>query len=106
MALSRMVKQAELIGFDLPDDAFEALRSGDAAAFAAPRPILVEYAEKLPGARVVEEGYAINRVGIAVAKQRQDLLSFATDFIAEAKASGLIARLIAEAGLRGFQVTS
>ncbi len=106
MALSRMVKEAELIGFDLPDDAFAALRSGDAAAFAAPRPILVEYADKLPGARVLEDGYGINRVGIAVAKQRADLLSFATDFIAEAKASGLIARLIAEAGLRGFQVTS
>jgi polar amino acid transport system substrate-binding protein len=106
MALTRMVKRAELLGFDLPDDAFAALRSGDAAAFAAPRPILVEYAEQLPGARVLEEGYGINRVGIAVAKQRADLLSFATDFIAEAKSSGLIARLIAEAGLRGFQVTS
>ncbi len=106
MALSRMIKHAELIGFDLPDDAFAALQSGDAAAFAAPRQILVEYAQKLPGARVLDEGYGVNRVGLAVAKHRQGLLSDLTKFVDEAKASGMIARLIAEADLRGFRVAS
>jgi polar amino acid transport system substrate-binding protein len=104
MALTRLVKHAELIGFDLPDDSFAALASGKAEAFAAPRPILVDYAEKLPGSRVLEEGYGINRVGIAVAKQRAGVLSFCSDFVDEAKADGLIARLIAEAGLHGFEV--
>src|ERR1700761_2786406 len=103
MALTRLVKQAELIGFDLPDDSFAALTSGKVEAFAAPRPILVDYAEKLPGSRVLDEGYGINRVGIAVAKERADMLSYCSDFVGDAKASGLIAGFIAEAGLRGFQ---
>ncbi len=106
IALTRMAKHAELVGFDLPDEAFAALTSGNANVFAAPRPILDEYAEKLPGSRVLDEGYGINRVGMAVAKHRQSLLSYLTEFVNEAKTSGLIARLIAEAGLRSLQVAS
>ncbi|HUI11831.1 MAG TPA: transporter substrate-binding domain-containing protein [Xanthobacteraceae bacterium] len=106
MALSRMAKHAELIGFDLPDDAFAALQNGKAAAFAAPRQILVEYAERLPGSRVLDEGYGINRVGMAVAKHRHGLLSYLTEFVDEANASGLLARLITDAGLHGFDAAS
>jgi polar amino acid transport system substrate-binding protein len=104
MALTRMVKHAELVGFDLPDDTFNALRDGKAEAFAAPRQILVEYSEKLPGSRVLDEGYGVNRVGIAVAKHREGLLSYLTEYVEEAKTSGLIARLIGDAGLSGFKV--
>ncbi len=104
MALTRMVKHAALVGFDLPDDTFDALRDGKAEAFAAPRQILVEYSEKLPGSRVLDEGYGVNRVGIAVAKHRTGLRAYLADFVDESKASGLIARLIAGADLRGFEV--
>ena len=104
MALTRMAKHAALIGYDLPDDAFAALVSGKVEAFAAPRPILVDYGEKLPGSHVLDEGYGINRVGMAVAKHRTGLLSYVSEFVDEAKASGLIGRFIAEAGLNGFRV--
>ncbi len=109
MALTGMVKHAELVGFDLPDDTFDALRGGKAEAFAAPRPILVDYAAKLPGSRVLDEGYGVNRVGIAVAKHRAGLRSYFSQFVEEAKASGLIGRLIENRGLgdrRGFRVGS
>lgn len=109
MALTRIVKHAELIGFDLPDDAFELLRSGNADAFAAPREILVDYSGKLPGSRVLDESYGVNRVGIAVAKHRDGILSTCTEFVEHAKASGLIARIIENGGLggrRGFRVGS
>ena len=77
--------------------------TANAEAFAAPRQILVEYAERLSCSRVLDEGYGVNRVGIAVAKHRDGLLSYLTEYVEEAKASGLIERLIAEADLRGFQ---
>lgn len=104
MALTRLAKQAELVGFDLPDDAFAALVSGNAQAFAAPRQILDDYAERLPGSRVLAQGYGVNRVGIAVAKHRTGLRAYFSEFVENAKASGLIGRFIAEAGLSGFQV--
>ncbi len=109
MALTRMVKHAELVGFDLPDDTFDALRDGNAEAFAAPRQILVEYSERLPGSRVLDEGYGVNRVGMAVAKHRPGLLSYLAEFVEDAKASGLIARFIEKGGLggpRGFRAGS
>lgn len=109
MALTRMIKNAELVGFDLPDDTFNALRDGKADAFAAPRQILVEYSERLPGSRVLDEGYGVNRVGMAVAKHREGLLSYLTEYVEEAKASGLIARIIENGGLggrHGFRVGS
>jgi len=109
MALTRMAKHAELVGFDLPDDTFDALRDGNAEAFAAPRQILLEYSEKLPGSRVLDEGYGVNRVAIAVAKHRPGLLSYCSEFVEDAKASGLFARIIencALGGPRGFRAGS
>ena len=109
MALTRMVKHAAHVGFDLPDDTFNALRDGNADAFAAPRQILVDYAERLPGSRVLDEGYGVNRVGMAVAKHRSGLRSYFSDYVEEAKASGLIARIIENGGLggrHGFRVGS
>ena len=88
MALTRMAKHAELVGFDLPDDTFDALRDGKAEAFAAPRQILVEYSEKLPGSRVLDEGYGVNRVGIAVAKHRPGLRAYLADFVDEFEGFG------------------
>lgn len=101
MALDRIMKRAELVGSDLPDDAFDLLRSGNANAFAAPREILVDYSIKLPGSRVLDESYGVNRVGIAVAKHRAGLLSYCTEFVEDAKSTGLIARIIDDGGLRG-----
>jgi polar amino acid transport system substrate-binding protein len=109
MALTRLIKHAELVGFDLPDDTFKALRDGNAEAFAAPRQILVEYSERLPGARVLDESYGVNRVGIAVAKHRPGLLSYCSEFVAHAKATGLIAQIIENGrlgGPRGFRAGS
>ena len=109
MALTRMAKHAELVGFDLPDDAFAALAAAKVDAFAAPRPILADYAGRLPGARVLDEGYGVNRVGMAVTRHRAGLLAYLTEFVVEAKAAGSIGRLIGEAGLggtHGFTVAS
>ena len=103
MALTRMVKHAELVGFDLPDDTFDALRDGNAEAFAAPRQILVEYSEQAAGLarprRRLRRQSRRHRGG-----QASPRLAFLSDgIVEEAKASGLIERLIAEADLRGFQ---
>ena len=55
LTLSRLIKHAELIGADVPDAAFELLRTGKAHAFAAPREPLEDYAATLPGSRVHTE---------------------------------------------------
>jgi polar amino acid transport system substrate-binding protein len=106
LALRRSASEAELIGLELPDAAFDLLVAGKADAFALPREQLVDYSAKLPGSRVLDDSYGINRVAIAVQKGRAGWRAFFSEFIEEAKASGLIARIIARGALRGFQVAA
>ena len=104
LALRRIVKQAELIGVELPENAFDLLRDRKVDALAFPRDQLIAFAGRLPGARVLAKGYGVNRVGIAVAKGSTGLLSYLSDFAAEAKTTGLVQRAIERGGLDGFDV--
>jgi polar amino acid transport system substrate-binding protein len=106
LALRRRASQAELIGSELPDDAFALLAAGNADAFALPREQLLDYAAKLPGSRVLNDSYGVNRVAIAVQKGRSGWRAYCSEFVAAAKASGLIAQIISRGALRGFQVAA
>jgi polar amino acid transport system substrate-binding protein len=104
LALGRILKHAETLGVEIPDEAFELLRSGKADAWASPRPPLLEYAGKLPGARVLDDRYGENLQSIAVAKRQDARLAYITEFVEDAKASGQVARAIERAGERGIEV--
>ncbi|HLN40151.1 MAG TPA: transporter substrate-binding domain-containing protein [Xanthobacteraceae bacterium] len=106
LALRRIVKQAELIGVELPESAFDLLRDRKVDALAFPRDQLIEFAERLPGARVLAKGYGVNRVGMAVAKASAGLLSYLSDFATEAKTTGLVRRAITSGRLCGFDVAA
>ncbi len=103
-ALTRKAQHARLAGSELPDAAFDLLRAGSVDAFAAPREQLLDYAARLPGSRVLDEGYGINRAGIAIAKGHGERLAYIREFVEEAKRSGAVAGIIERGGLRGFRV--
>jgi polar amino acid transport system substrate-binding protein len=104
ITLGRIIKQAEMVTVEIPDEAFELIRSGRADAWASPRPPLLEYAPKLPGARVLDDRYGENLQAIAVAKDQTVRLAYASEWVEAAKASGLIQRAIERAGERGIEV--
>jgi polar amino acid transport system substrate-binding protein len=104
LALSKIVTLVELVGSELPDEAFDVLRSGRADALAFPRDVLLHYSDKLPGSRVLEDRYGVNRVGVAIRKGQAGRLAYISEFVEEAKASGLIERAIERGRLRGFRV--
>ena len=106
LALRRIVKQAELIGVELPESAFDLLRDRKVDALAFPRDQLIAFAKRLLGARVLAKGYGVNRVGIAVAKGSAGWLSYLSDFAAEAKTTGLVQRAIERGRLDGFDVAT
>jgi polar amino acid transport system substrate-binding protein len=106
LALRRSTSRAELIGSELPDDALALLVAGKADAFALPREQLLDYSAKLLGSRVLDDSYGINRVAIAVQKGRAAWRAFFSEFVEDAKASGLVAQIIARGALRGFQVAA
>jgi len=106
LTLSRILKHAQLVYAATPDPTFELLRSGQADAFASVRGVLLAYSAKLPGSRVLDEHYGANLVGIAVPKGHAARLAYISEFIEQAKASGLVQQAIDRSGLPGYKVAS
>jgi polar amino acid transport system substrate-binding protein len=104
MTLGSMLKHAKLVYAETPDAAFDLLRTGQSDAMASVRPALLDYSTKLPGSRVLEDRYGANLIAMAVPKGQAGRLAYISEFIEEAKASGLVQRAIERAGLRGVQV--
>jgi ABC-type amino acid transport substrate-binding protein len=72
------------------DVALDLPRTGKADAFAFPRYILLDYSEELPGSRVLPGAYGVNRVKIAIPMGQAGWVEYVSEFIEEAKKSGLI----------------
>jgi polar amino acid transport system substrate-binding protein len=103
-SLHATVKHATMIEVDIPDQAFALVRDGKADAYASPRPPILEYAARLPGARVLDGHYGANIQAIAVRKGEAARLAYVSEFVEEAKASGLVQEAIVRAGERGIAV--
>ena len=104
LALKRIVKTAEIVEVEIPDQAFVLVKAGRADAWASPRPPLLEYQPKLAGARVLDDHYGANRQAMAVPKARADRLEYISAFVEEAKSSGLVQSAIDAVGERGIEV--
>jgi polar amino acid transport system substrate-binding protein len=104
LTLSRMFKHAQLMYAATPDPTFELLRTGQAEAFASIRAVLLAYSSKLPGSRVLEDHYGANLLGMVVPKGQTARLAYISEFVEQAKASGLVQQAIERAGLPGHQV--
>lgn len=103
-ALHQIVKHATMIEVTIPDEAFELVRSGKADAYASPRPPILEYANQLPGSRVLDGHYGANIQAFALGKGQAARLAYVSAFVKDAKASGLIQKAIDSVGERGIDV--
>ena len=103
-ALSRILKHATLVYADTPDPTFDLLLTGRADTWASVGYALQAYSAQLPGSRVLEDRYGANRLAMAVPKHEAGRLAYISEFVEEAKASGLVQRAIERGGLRGVHV--
>jgi polar amino acid transport system substrate-binding protein len=103
-ALEHNIKHAEIIRVEIPDEAFELVRSGKADAYASPRPPIAEYAKQLPGSQVLDGHYGANIQAIALRKGQAARLAYISEFVERAKTSGLMQRIIDRVGHRGIAV--
>jgi polar amino acid transport system substrate-binding protein len=102
--LSAQLKQAQLVYADTPDPTFDLLRTGKADAMASARPTLLAYSTQLPDSRVLEDRYGANINRMVVPKGQAGWLAYVSEFVEEAKASGLVQKAIDRAGPRGSTV--
>jgi polar amino acid transport system substrate-binding protein len=76
------------------DEGFELLRAGKVDVTGGSRESLVVLSKLLPGSRVLDGGYLDSYVAVAVPKGRPAALAYASAFVEEAKASGLVRRIL------------
>ena len=102
--LSRYLRHAELVRAGSLDASFEQFVADGLDALAGLRPRLLQDVEKLPGARILNGRFTAVQQAIGTAKANEAGAAFLYDFVEEAKASGLVARLIERHGVRGLSV--
>lgn len=102
--LSKTLKHAELVRADTVAAALDLLRRGQVEAFAMTRMVLLALAPQAAGSRVLEDGFGLFSYAAAVPKGSPDHLSYVSEFIEQAKVSGLVEQTIERAGLRGVKV--
>lgn len=100
--VSRLLKHAEMVRTESFEAGLDLLRTGQAHAFTASRVNVMGYSERIPGSRVLEED-VVDFAGV-VPKGQPGRLAYLTDFIEQAKASGLVKQAIEREGLRGVRV--
>src|SRR5262249_41499688 len=102
--LRRNLQRAELVSTQGADAAFELLATGKVDALAGLTQALLGLMDKLPGSRLVSGRFMGVQQSIAVPKGKDAGLAFLRRVVEDAKASGLVARAIAETGARGVSV--
>jgi polar amino acid transport system substrate-binding protein len=102
--LDRNIRHAELVRSETIDSAYEQFVRNGLEALAGLRPRLLSDVEKLPGARIIEGRFTSVQQAIGTAKKNANGAAFLRDFVEEAKASGLVARLIERHKVRGLSV--
>ena len=102
--LSRSIKNAELVHATGLDGSYELFVREKLDALAGLRPRLVKDVQNLPGARVREGCFTAVQQAVGTPKGRVAAAAFLAAFIEEAKASGLVARLIERHGVHGVNV--
>ena len=102
--LDRNIKHATLLRAEGLDGAFHLFTEQKLEALAGLRPRLLKDVELLPGARILEGQFSAVQQAIGTARANTAGAAFLRDFVEEAKASGLVARLIDKHGARGLSV--
>ncbi len=97
-AAGRSLKAASVSPAASVDEAMDMLRAGTADAFALTHDSLPPLAAGLPGSRILDGGFQQTGIAVAVAKNRPTVLAYVSDFVEDAKASGLIRRALDAAG--------
>ena len=100
-ALSRDLKQAQLVRAETVASGIQMLAAGTLDVYATNKATLFEMADKLPGAHILDGSWGLERHDLAIPKGREGGLAYARAFVMDAVASGLVKQAADRAGLRG-----
>jgi len=102
--LERNIKQATVLRSDSADGPFSQFVGEKLEAYASLKPQLLQDVAKLPGSKILPGNFMTVQQAIGTAKPNTEGAAFLVDFVAEAKRSGLVARLIDKHHVKGLSV--
>jgi polar amino acid transport system substrate-binding protein len=102
--LTRTIKHATLVYAQGLDGAFDRFVADKLDALAGLRPRLLTDVKRLPGARILDGQFTGVQQAIGTPKSRTAAAQYLRQFVEDAKASGLVARAIADNGVQGVSV--
>ena len=102
--LQRNIKQASIVPAPNIPASVECFQADELEALAGLRTLLLEAAERMPGARILEGNFATVQQAIGTASAHRAGAAFLEAFVEEARTSGLVARLIDQFGATGLSV--
>jgi polar amino acid transport system substrate-binding protein len=102
--LTANLKHATLLRSDSADGPFNQFVAEKLEAYASLRPQLLDDVKKLPGSRIIAGNFTTIQQAIGTEKKNGAGAAFLREFVAEAKTSGLVARLIEKHHVAGLSV--
>jgi len=103
-AAKKATPNATHIDFAGVDAAVAAMREGRIEAIALSRESLAGLVAKIPGARILDDAFLNSSTAVCVPKGKPAALGYVSEFIEQAKASGLVRKALDEMGLTASQV--
>ena len=103
-AATKATPQATHVEFAKVDLAAQAMLEGHIQAIALSRESLAGLSKKIPGSRVLDDAFLNSSTAVCVPKGRPAALAYVSDFIEEAKASGLVRKALDDMGLTASQI--
>ncbi len=103
--LDRNITQAEVVNTDGLDGSWNAFADDHLEALAGLRPRLITDVEKMPGARILDGRFTAVQQAMGTPRDRDPAgIEYLVAFVEAAKASGLVAELIAKHSVVGLSV--
>lgn len=102
--LERNIRHAALIRTESLDAAWTRFRDDKLEACAGLLPRLLADQPTMPGSRILPGRFTAVQQAIGTARANAEAAAWLADFVEEAKASGMVARLIQEHGVSGLAV--
>lgn len=102
--LSRSLKHAQLVRAEGLPASFDLFVAEKLEVLAGLLPRLATETLRLPGSRILEGHFTAIQQAIGTPKARSAAAAYLSDFVADIKASGLVARLIERHGAKGVNV--
>jgi polar amino acid transport system substrate-binding protein len=103
--LDRNIRQAEVVNVNGLDGSLDAFINGGLDALAGLRPRLITDVERVPGSRILPGRFTAVQQAIGTPRGRDEAgIQYLKAFVEDAKASGLVARLIEKHGVQGLSV--